>query len=54
MATFLLFTGVGFVLFVVCLAGVVWAIGSGQFDDLETPASRLLGDDAPTTDAPHA
>jgi cbb3-type cytochrome oxidase maturation protein len=25
----------------------VWAVRSGQFDDLETPALRILGDDDP-------
>lgn len=25
-----------------------WAARSGQFDDLETPAMRILGDDDPT------
>ena len=55
MATFLLLTGIGFLLFLLCLGGVVWAIRSGQFDDLETPASRLLGEDAPaSTDHTHA
>ena len=24
-----------------------WAVRSGQFDDLETPAMRILGDDDP-------
>ncbi len=57
MATFAIFTGLGFLLFLACLAALVWAIRSGQFDDLETPAGRLLGDDpAPPTpmDRPHA
>ena len=26
----------------------VWSARSGQFDDLETPAVRMLHDDAPT------
>jgi len=25
--------------------GYVWAVRSGQFDDLDTPAHRILGDD---------
>ncbi len=29
----------------------VWAARSGQFDDTETPASRLLVDDAADRDA---
>jgi len=28
-----------------------WATRSGQFDDLETPAMRILGDDDPPGDA---
>ena len=41
------------------VAVFAWATRSGQFDDLETPALRLLGDDAPaagnerTITAPH-
>ena len=31
----------------VALALFVWAIHSGQFDDLETPAIRILFDDSP-------
>ncbi|HEX7927149.1 MAG TPA: cbb3-type cytochrome oxidase assembly protein CcoS [bacterium] len=31
----------------VALALFVWAIHSGQFDDLETPAIRILFDDVP-------
>jgi cbb3-type cytochrome oxidase maturation protein len=27
-----------------------WAARSGQFDDLETPAMRILGDDDPPND----
>ena len=36
----LLFTGFAITWF-------VWAVRSGQFDDLETPAVRILFDDAP-------
>ncbi|MFM8558151.1 MAG: cbb3-type cytochrome oxidase assembly protein CcoS [bacterium] len=28
------------------VAGFVWAARSGQFDDTETPAARVLADDA--------
>jgi len=31
----------------VALALFIWAIHSGQFDDLETPAIRILFDDSP-------
>jgi len=41
------------VLACVALLLFIWAIRSGQFDDLETPAIRMLFDDAPTPgDAP--
>jgi cbb3-type cytochrome oxidase maturation protein len=32
----------------------VWAARSGQFDDLETPAVRILFDDVPATARPAA
>ncbi len=31
----------------IALAWFVWAVRSGQFDDLETPAVRILFDDQP-------
>lgn len=33
------------VIMAVALAGLVWAIRSGQFEDLEGPAHRILMDD---------
>jgi len=33
------------VVLVGAIAGFVWAARRGQFDDLETPAMRVLGDD---------
>lgn len=33
------------VLLAIALAAFVWAARSGQFDDLDTPASRILLDD---------
>lgn len=41
---------------VLCGGAVVafaWATRSGQFDDLETPAIRLLHDDPPMREKPH-
>ena len=29
------------------LAGFIWAVKSGQFDDTCTPAMRILGEDEP-------
>lgn len=36
----------------IALALFVWAARSGQFDDLETPAVRMLFDDEPAPTAP--
>lgn len=36
----------------IALALFVWAARSGQFDDLETPAVRILFDDEPVPAAP--
>lgn len=33
----------------IAVAWFVWAVRSGQFDDLETPAVRILFDDEPAT-----
>jgi cbb3-type cytochrome oxidase maturation protein len=33
----------------IMLALFVWAVKGGQFDDLETPALRMLVDDEPAT-----
>jgi cbb3-type cytochrome oxidase maturation protein len=30
------------------LAGFIWAVRSGQYDDTTTPSMRMLADDAPT------
>jgi cbb3-type cytochrome oxidase maturation protein len=38
---------VTFILAAIALMLFIWAIHSGQFDDLETPAIRILFDDAP-------
>ena len=36
-----------FALALVALAFFLWAIRAGQFDDLETPAIRMLADEIP-------
>jgi len=33
------------VVMIIALAGFLWAVKSGQFDDLEGPAHRILMDD---------
>jgi cbb3-type cytochrome oxidase maturation protein len=45
MFSLVVFTGIGFVLFLGSLAGLTWAVRSGQLDDLDTPPLRMLGDD---------
>lgn len=47
MATVLLLTGLAFGLFAIGAALLAWSARSGQWDDLETPAHRILGDDPP-------
>lgn len=38
------------VLLVVAVAAFFWAVGSGQFEDLDTPGYRILMDDHPQRD----
>jgi cbb3-type cytochrome oxidase maturation protein len=42
-----LFTGLALVLFVLAIAGLVWLVRSGQLDELDSPALRMLNDDPP-------
>jgi cbb3-type cytochrome oxidase maturation protein len=46
MSMLFIFTGLGLVLFVGAVAALIWSIRSGQLDDLDTPAMRVLTDDA--------
>jgi cbb3-type cytochrome oxidase maturation protein len=46
MSMLFVFTGLGLVLFIGAVAALVWSIRSGQLDDLDTPAMRVLNDDA--------
>lgn len=56
MGMLFVFTGIGLLLFIGAVAALIWSIRSGQLDDLDTPAMRLLSDDAaprpPTPPAP--
>ncbi|MBL0937566.1 MAG: cbb3-type cytochrome oxidase assembly protein CcoS [Gemmatimonadaceae bacterium] len=36
----------------VAVLAFVWSARSGQYDDLDTPAMRVLGDDPPATRRP--
>lgn len=50
----LLLIPLSLVLLVCAIAAFAWAVRSGQFDDLDTPAIDILADDPPKppTDAP--
>jgi cbb3-type cytochrome oxidase maturation protein len=55
MGTLFVFTGLGLLLFIGAIAALIWSIRSGQLDDLETPAQRMLTDEAsPRAVAPPA
>jgi cbb3-type cytochrome oxidase maturation protein len=45
--TVFLLTGLAFGLFALGALLLIWAVRSGQCDDLDTPATRILGDDPP-------
>ncbi len=47
MLILLLFTAIGLTLFAGAVLALLWAVRSGQLDDLETPALRMLHDDPP-------
>jgi cbb3-type cytochrome oxidase maturation protein len=49
MASLLLLIPLGLVLLGVSIWAFFWAADHGQFDDLDTPASRILEEDAPVT-----
>lgn len=46
MGMLFVFTSIGILLFIGAVAALIWSIRSGQLDDLDTPAMRLLVDDA--------
>ncbi|MBA3938039.1 MAG: cbb3-type cytochrome oxidase assembly protein CcoS [Planctomycetes bacterium] len=52
MSMIFLLTGVALGIFAISMAVLFWAVRSGQFDDLDTPALRMLGDDAQPLVAP--
>lgn len=52
MNIFYLLIGVSLLAALIFLAAFIWAVRTGQFDDNETPAIRVLfDDDAPSEDA---
>ena len=54
MGMLFVFTGIGLVLFIGAMIALIWSIRSGQLDDLDTPALRLLNDDAAPSPPPPA
>jgi cbb3-type cytochrome oxidase maturation protein len=46
MGMLFVFTGLGLLLFIGAVVALIWSIRSGQLDDLDTPAMRVLNDDA--------
>jgi cbb3-type cytochrome oxidase maturation protein len=52
MNIFYLLIGVSLLAALIFLAAFIWAVRTGQFDDNETPAIRVLfDDDSPSEDA---
>jgi len=47
MVIYFVVTAAGLGLFILAVAGLFWLIRSGQLDDMETPALRMLHDDDP-------
>lgn len=54
MGTVFLLTGLACALFLVGAVLLTWGVRSGQWDDLDTPAERMLGDDPPAPIPPHS
>jgi cbb3-type cytochrome oxidase maturation protein len=46
MSILFVFTGLGVLLFIGAVAALIWSIRTGQLDDLDTPAQRMLTDEA--------
>ncbi|MFT6791053.1 MAG: cbb3-type cytochrome oxidase maturation protein [Cellvibrionaceae bacterium] len=45
---------IGLVFLLIAIRMLFWAINSGQYEDLETEANRILFDDAPPVSKPPA
>lgn len=52
MSVIFLVLPIALVVVLVAVAAFVWGARRGQFDDLETPALRMLHDDPPATRLP--
>ena len=42
MELYFVFIAIGMALFIIGLISLVWSVRSGQFDDMDTPALRML------------
>ena len=47
MSVFYLVLPLALILVLAALLAFVWAVGKGQFDDLDTPALRIVPDEEP-------
>jgi cbb3-type cytochrome oxidase maturation protein len=54
MTVLYLFLAIAIVIFISGLVALIWSIRSGQYDDLDTPAMRMLGDDVRARPPPAA
>lgn len=54
MSVLFILIGISLLVASLFLAGFIWAVKSGQYDDMYTPAVRILHDDedAPRNDTP--
>jgi cbb3-type cytochrome oxidase maturation protein len=52
MSMLLILIPLSLLLVVVAAWAFIWAVGSGQFDDLETPGWEILTDESTQTDQP--
>jgi len=48
-----LFLAIALAIFVSGVIALIWSIRTGQYDDLDTPSLRMLGDDMPGTMPQH-
>jgi cbb3-type cytochrome oxidase maturation protein len=55
MTVLYVFLAIAVAIFVSGVIALIWSIRTGQYDDLDTPSLRMLGDDVPNTSSrqPH-
>ena len=49
MTVLYLFLAIAVAIFISGVIALIWSIRTGQYDDLDTPSLRMLGDDMPST-----